>query len=135
MASRATTKSFLEELRRVAGAEAVATLCKACGGSEVYIPLRRVHRAKGALVRAFGSVEAANAIVVKLNGVGICRMVVSVPLGRSGIARSIKADVRDGLLAGRTVANVALANGITERTVYRYRRDLVAERKLSKRPS
>ena len=135
MASKTNPKSFLEELHRVAGAEAVAALCNACGGSRIYIPYQRVHRANSALALAYGSVEAANAIVVKLNGAGICRMNVNIPLGRSGLARSIQAGIREGLLAGHSVADVALANGITERTVYHYRRELVAEGKLSKRPS
>lgn len=135
MSARAGTNDFLEVLGRVAGPEAVEALCAACGGLRVYIPHRRVRRAKGSLARAFGGLDAATAIVTKLNEAGISGVNINVPLRRRDPANTIKDSLREALLAGHSVAEVARTNRVTERTVYLYRRELVAEHQLTKRPS
>lgn len=103
--------ALLREVAEIAGIPAALRLAQAKGGTRVYVPRRLP--ADHWLVEIIG-MEAASALQRRYSGEKI-----DIPLGIGGSMQNARAIARQALDGGASVAQAALAAGLTERGVYK----------------
>ena len=107
----------LAEIADIAGEGAAIGVARAKGGTRVYIPGPRMLSEDHWLTRAVGSVAAWRIAHSHLGGGA-----VEIPLGPyAGNRAKVHEAIREGIKTGRSEAAVALAAGVTERTVRRHK--------------
>lgn len=110
----------LAEIADVAGLDAALCLAKARGGTRVYIPSFAPD--DHWLVQTVGR-EAADAIcshfTFNVDGVARHGTKVMIPFGPRGSIAEVRATVDRMIAAGNSIREVALATGITSRSVER----------------
>uniref|UniRef100_UPI003D3288AB hypothetical protein n=1 Tax=Methylobacterium sp. sgz302541 TaxID=3418177 RepID=UPI003D3288AB len=106
---------FFGDLRSVAGQDAVNRLIEACGGTVVYIPRNGCRDEASPLAQAWSGLDAANAIIQKLNSVGRYGIKINIPLRHmstySVVGEKIRADILSGAFS---VADIAARFGVTQ---------------------